>query len=244
MTGLRHDVFVTPAVPQSSGTLNLPDGEPMVWSPLATTLIHGEYDAVLVDPPFTTDTTREVLAWVEKTGRDLTDICITHGHGDHWLGVPVLLERFPEAVVRATAGTKAHMTALATPEARGPSFTPQGRSSARSRRLGACRPTSAAANAEPGRAPGQAARRREAAHPSLLPDRRPSGCAQADAPAGQLPAPPWRAPTGRHLQADRDGFPANWSNSFHPTAVRERDAAFPISVGVTPHAKTVVRGSP
>ncbi|MFJ9012450.1 MBL fold metallo-hydrolase [Streptomyces canus] len=120
MTGLRYDVFVTPAIAQSSGTLNLPDGEPMVWSPIATTLIHGEHDAVLVDPPFTTDTTREVLAWVEKTGRNLTDIYITHGHGDHWLGVPVLLERFPEAVVRATAGTKAHMTALSTPEARGP----------------------------------------------------------------------------------------------------------------------------
>ncbi|MFD5595582.1 MBL fold metallo-hydrolase [Streptomyces griseorubiginosus] len=120
MTGLRYDVFVTPAIAQSSGTLNLPDGEAMVWSPIATTLIYGEHDAILVDPPFTTDTTREVLAWVEKTGRTLTDIYITHGHGDHWLGVPVLLERFPHAVVRATAGTKAHMTALSTPEARAP----------------------------------------------------------------------------------------------------------------------------
>ncbi|KUO07273.1 MBL fold metallo-hydrolase [Streptomyces sp. DSM 15324] len=120
MTGLRYDVFVTPAIAQSSGTLNLPDGEAMVWSPIATTLIYGEHDAILVDPPFTTDTTREVLAWVEKTGRTLTDIYITHGHGDHWLGVPVLLERFPHAVVRATAGTKAHITALSTPEARAP----------------------------------------------------------------------------------------------------------------------------
>jgi glyoxylase-like metal-dependent hydrolase (beta-lactamase superfamily II) len=120
MAGLRYDVFVTPAIPQSSGTLNLPDGEPMVWSPIATTLILGDRDAVLVDPPFTTDTTREVLAWVEKTGRNLTHIYITHGHGDHWLGAPVLLERFPDAVVRATAGTKAHMTALAAPGARAP----------------------------------------------------------------------------------------------------------------------------
>ncbi|MCZ0985937.1 hypothetical protein O1M54_10375 [Streptomyces diastatochromogenes] len=69
MTALRYEVFVTPAISQSSGTLNLPDGEPMVWSPISTTLICGDRDAVLVDPPFTTDTTREVLAWLEKSGR-------------------------------------------------------------------------------------------------------------------------------------------------------------------------------
>ncbi|MFD8006536.1 MBL fold metallo-hydrolase [Streptomyces mirabilis] len=120
MTALQYEVFVTPAIPQSSGTLNLPNGDPMVWSPISTTLIYGEHDAVLVDPPFTTDTTRAVLAWVEKTGRNLTEVYITHGHGDHWLGAPVLLERFPDTVVRATAGTKAHMAGLATPESRGP----------------------------------------------------------------------------------------------------------------------------
>ncbi len=105
MTALAFEVFVTPAIPQYTGTLNLPNGDPMVWSPISTTLLYGERDAVLVDPPFTTDTTREVLAWVEKIGRDITQIYITHGHGDHWLGAPVLLERFPDAAVRATAGT-------------------------------------------------------------------------------------------------------------------------------------------
>ncbi|QDN74467.1 MBL fold metallo-hydrolase (plasmid) [Streptomyces sp. S1A1-7] len=119
MTALKYEVFVIPAIAQSSGILNLPNGDPMVWSPISTTLIHGEHDAVLVDPPFTTDTTRAVLAWVEKTGRNLTGVYITHGHGDHWLGAPVLLERFLDAMVRATAGTKAHMAALGTPESPG-----------------------------------------------------------------------------------------------------------------------------
>jgi len=118
MTALRYEVFVTPAIPQSSGTLNLPNGDPIAWSPLSTTLIYGERDAVLVDPPFTTDTTRDVLAWVEQIGRDITEIYITHGHGDHWLGAPVLLGRFPGAVVRATAGTRAQMAGLASPESR------------------------------------------------------------------------------------------------------------------------------
>lgn len=113
MTALHFDVFVTPAIPQSSGTLNLPNGDPLEWSPLATTLIYGERDAVLVDPPFTTDSAREMLAWVEKTGRVVTEIYITHGHGDHWLGAPVVHERFPDAVVRATAGTQTHMAGFA-----------------------------------------------------------------------------------------------------------------------------------
>jgi glyoxylase-like metal-dependent hydrolase (beta-lactamase superfamily II) len=109
MTALRYEVFVTPAISQSSGTLNLPNGDPIAWSPISTTLIYGERDTVLVDPPFTTDTTRDVLAWVEQIGRDITEIYITHGHGDHWLGAPVLLGRFPGAVVRATAGSTAQI---------------------------------------------------------------------------------------------------------------------------------------
>lgn len=118
MSALRYDVFVTPPIPQYSGTLNLPSGEPLAWSPIATTLIYGERDAVLVDPPFTTDTTRDVLTWVKRFRRNITDVYITHGHADHWFGAPVLLERFPDAVVRATAGTKAHMTSPDLPASR------------------------------------------------------------------------------------------------------------------------------
>jgi glyoxylase-like metal-dependent hydrolase (beta-lactamase superfamily II) len=118
MTALRYDVFVTPPIPQHSGTLNLPSGEPIAWSPLSTTLIYGERDAVLVDPPFTSDTTRDVLDWVEGIGRNITDVYITHGHGDHWFGTPVVLERFPNAIVRATAGTKGHMTSPDLPASR------------------------------------------------------------------------------------------------------------------------------
>jgi glyoxylase-like metal-dependent hydrolase (beta-lactamase superfamily II) len=39
----------------------------------------------------------------------LTDIYITHGHADHFLGVKILQARFPLARVLATRGTIAHM---------------------------------------------------------------------------------------------------------------------------------------
>ncbi|WP_409110026.1 MBL fold metallo-hydrolase [Streptomyces europaeiscabiei] len=88
----------------------------MVWSPISTTLIHGENDAVVVDPPITTDITREVSPGRKRPGLDIAEICITHGHDDHWLGAPILLERFPYAVVRASAGTKGRLAGLATAE--------------------------------------------------------------------------------------------------------------------------------
>ena len=52
MTELGYDVFVCDGVPRQRPE-RLPDGSPIVSSPLASTLIFGEHDAVLVDPPFT-----------------------------------------------------------------------------------------------------------------------------------------------------------------------------------------------
>jgi glyoxylase-like metal-dependent hydrolase (beta-lactamase superfamily II) len=42
-------------------------------------------DAVLTDQGVTTDQERVLGAWVAARGRDLTDIFVTHGHGDHWI---------------------------------------------------------------------------------------------------------------------------------------------------------------
>src|SRR5262249_44928822 len=76
----------------------------------ASTLIYGSKDAVLTDPAFTTDQARALGDWVAGKGRRLTDIFITHGHGDHWFAAGLLAERFGASVV-ATAGTIAKMHA-------------------------------------------------------------------------------------------------------------------------------------
>src|SRR5262249_50626624 len=104
----QHRVFVTEQIPQS-GRGPLPDGSTRMWSPISSTLIMGDHDAVLVDPPMTTAQAAEVGDWVTASGRELRQIYITHGHGDHWFGAIPLLRRFPAATVVATQGTKEMM---------------------------------------------------------------------------------------------------------------------------------------
>ena len=115
---LRYDVHVAPQVQQSSSRGTLPDGNPRMWSPISTTLIMGQKDAVVVDPPMTTDQAEAVVAWVEASGHNLVGIYITHGHGDHWLGAIPLVERFPAATVYATEATQAMMAVQGSPEFR------------------------------------------------------------------------------------------------------------------------------
>jgi len=114
---LRHKVFVTTQIPQS-GRGALPDGSTRMWSPITSTLIMGRHDAVLVDPPLTTGQAGEVGDWVTASGRELRQIYITHGHGDHWFGAIPLLQRFPGVTVRATAGTAKVMEAQNDPKFR------------------------------------------------------------------------------------------------------------------------------
>ncbi|MFI5800734.1 MBL fold metallo-hydrolase [Streptomyces sp. NPDC051677] len=104
MAELTYDVYVSDGVPRARSE-RLPDGGPIVSSPLASTLILGEREAVLVDPPFTREQTQQVGDWVERSGKRLAYIYATHGHGDHWFGTGELLKRFPGAIPYATEGT-------------------------------------------------------------------------------------------------------------------------------------------
>jgi glyoxylase-like metal-dependent hydrolase (beta-lactamase superfamily II) len=105
---LSYEVFVNDPPPQDNGVL--PNGDPWMFSPEASTLIYGARDAVLTDPPLTEDQARLLGDWVASKNRKLTDIFITHGHGDHWFSASVLAERFGARIV-ATAGTIEQMKA-------------------------------------------------------------------------------------------------------------------------------------
>ena len=63
---------------------------------------------MLTDPGMTVDQADVLGDWVAGKGRNVTDIFVTHGHGDHWFAAGLLAERFGARVV-AAAGTIAQM---------------------------------------------------------------------------------------------------------------------------------------
>jgi hypothetical protein len=67
------------------------------FSPTTSTIISGATEAVLVDAQYLKDDVRDLGDLIERTGKRLTTIYITHAHADHYLGIGPLLERFPNA---------------------------------------------------------------------------------------------------------------------------------------------------
>ena len=115
MGNLKWEVFVTPGIPIV--TMDLPPGEQQAYfQAMASTLIYGTRDAVLVDAFMTVKQANALADWVAAKARSLTTIYITHGHGDHWFGVGTLLERFPNAKAVATPKVVKTMSQNASPE--------------------------------------------------------------------------------------------------------------------------------
>jgi glyoxylase-like metal-dependent hydrolase (beta-lactamase superfamily II) len=111
---LKWDVLVTK---RQGLTRDLPPGkEQWMWVPTSATLIHGERDAVLVDTFLTIEQSDALVKWVAASGKNLTTIYVTHGHGDHFFGLAALLDRFPGARAVATSGVVKVMRQQASPE--------------------------------------------------------------------------------------------------------------------------------
>jgi glyoxylase-like metal-dependent hydrolase (beta-lactamase superfamily II) len=82
---------------------DLPAGrQELMWVANSATLISGERDAVLVDTFLTIGQSQTLVDWVVASGKNLTTIYVTHGHGDHFFGLASLLARFPRARAVAT----------------------------------------------------------------------------------------------------------------------------------------------
>jgi glyoxylase-like metal-dependent hydrolase (beta-lactamase superfamily II) len=92
---LTWDVYVTALEPTASDDPP-PGARELLWQPTSATLISGQQDAVLVDP-LLVHQAWDLADWVAASGKNLTAVYVTHGHGDHWFGLSVILERFPQA---------------------------------------------------------------------------------------------------------------------------------------------------
>ena len=91
-------------------THGLPPGtDDLAWVTNTVTLIHGEHDAILVDTFLSVQHSKDLVDWLAESGKNLVAVYITHAHGDHFLGLKLLLDRFPNARAFATASTVASM---------------------------------------------------------------------------------------------------------------------------------------
>jgi glyoxylase-like metal-dependent hydrolase (beta-lactamase superfamily II) len=93
---LTIDVFNSGYLPVNGGP-SWDSGSTATWPASTATLIAGERDAILVDALMTVDEGHQLASWIGETGKNLTSIVITHGHGDHFFGAGPVLAAFPDA---------------------------------------------------------------------------------------------------------------------------------------------------
>jgi glyoxylase-like metal-dependent hydrolase (beta-lactamase superfamily II) len=97
-------------------TPDIPAGyESLAWVANSATLIYGARDAVLVDTFLTTDQSVQLADEVAASGKNLTHVYITHGHGDHFFGLGALEQRFPNVRAVATAAVIDHIAGQLEP---------------------------------------------------------------------------------------------------------------------------------
>ncbi len=92
---LRAEVFIGPFLPFERGK--------GTFAATTSTLVYGSSDAVLIDAQHIRTDVAALADMIERTGRRLTTIYVTHGHADHWYGAGELSAKFPGARVVATA---------------------------------------------------------------------------------------------------------------------------------------------
>jgi glyoxylase-like metal-dependent hydrolase (beta-lactamase superfamily II) len=76
-------------------------GDENSWG-VTSTLIYGKTEALLIDSQFHNSQASKLAERITGLGRQLSTIIITHPDGDHYLGLGVLHERFPDAKIYMT----------------------------------------------------------------------------------------------------------------------------------------------
>ena len=112
---LTLDVFVSDYKPIPADPAVMSEGQ-ATWPASSVSLLSGERDAVLIDALITFDEARRAAEWISATGKRLTTVYITHGHGDHLFGLNTLLATFPDARAVALAEVMPAIQSQATPD--------------------------------------------------------------------------------------------------------------------------------
>jgi glyoxylase-like metal-dependent hydrolase (beta-lactamase superfamily II) len=116
MSVLNLDVFYAGYRPVPSVIPDWPDGRQATFPASTATLISGERDGVLVDALVTKGESQALADWLATTGKHLTEVYITHAHGDHFFGLNTVLDRFPNARAVALPQLVPSLAEQTTPE--------------------------------------------------------------------------------------------------------------------------------
>jgi len=114
-TPLQWKLFIRRRASATQGTP--PGKDELKWVANTTTLIYGKRDALLVDTFLSEAQTAELADWIADSGKRLSTIYITHGHPDHFFGLKLMRDRFPEARAIAPPQVVDAMEAALAPEA-------------------------------------------------------------------------------------------------------------------------------
>lgn len=81
--------------------------------PVASVLVEGEHDAILIDAQFARSDAQKLVDKIKASGKRLTTIYVSHGDPDYYFGLDVLRAAFPEARIVASKPTVQHIEASA-----------------------------------------------------------------------------------------------------------------------------------
>lgn len=80
---------------------------------VASVIISGKTDAVLIDAQFTLADAEKVAQEIKASGKKLTTIFVSHGDPDFYFGLEVFKKHFPEVTAYASPATVEHIKATA-----------------------------------------------------------------------------------------------------------------------------------
>jgi glyoxylase-like metal-dependent hydrolase (beta-lactamase superfamily II) len=80
---------------------------------VASTIVSGKTDAVLIDAQFTLADAEKVAGEIKKSGKKLTTIYVSHTDPDFYFGLEVFKKYFPEVTAYATPATVESIKATA-----------------------------------------------------------------------------------------------------------------------------------
>jgi glyoxylase-like metal-dependent hydrolase (beta-lactamase superfamily II) len=98
LAGLSLLTFAACAMPARASQLHLqvitspPDG-----ISVNSTLIYGDKDAILIDAQFRLSDAHRLVATILESKKNLTTVYVTHPHPDHYFGLVVMRQAFPNA---------------------------------------------------------------------------------------------------------------------------------------------------